>query len=158
MWLQWRIYILVKGNISVNNTGTAATSNNRNKKVILKNSVPFSSCVSKINNTQVDNAENIETVLPIYNLIEYSDNYFVTSWSLWQYCKDIPAVNNNGDVVDFNGTSATNGFNSKATITGQTDNCEIKNIEIMAPFKYLSNFWITLEMPLIKCEVNLILT
>ena len=46
--------------------------------------------------------------MPMYNLIEYSDNYFVTPWSLWQYCKNIPAVNNNGDVVDFNGANATN--------------------------------------------------
>ena len=95
----------------------------------------------------------------MYNLIEYSDNYSKTSGSLWQYCKDIPAVNNNGDIVDFNGANATDSFNFKTKITGQTDNNRrIDNVEIMVPLKYLSNFWRTLEMPLINCEVNLILT
>ena len=96
--------------------------------------------------------------MPMYNLIEYSDNYSKTTGGLWQYCKDIPAVNNNGDVVDFNGANATNSFNSKATITGQTNDHGIINTEIMVPLKYLSNFSRTLEMPLINCEVNLILT
>ena len=73
-------------------------------------------------------------------------------------CKDIPAVNNNGDVVDFNGANATDSFNSKAEITGQTNGHGIINIELMVPLKYLSNFWRTLEMRLINCEVNLILT
>ena len=97
--------------------------------------------------------------MPMYNLIEYSDNYSKTSGSLWQYCKDIPAVNNNGDIVDFNGANATDSFNFKAKITGQTDDDgEINNVEIMVPLKYLSNVWRTLEMPLINCEVELILT
>ena len=134
-------YILVKRNISVNNTGTAAAPNNRNKKVIFKNCVPFTSCISKINNTQVDNAKNIDIVMSMHNLIEYSDNYSKTSRSLWQYCKNIPAVNNNGDVVGFNKVNATNSFNSKAKITDQTDNNGITNIEIMVPLKCLSNFW-----------------
>ena len=153
-------YILVKGNISVNNTaGAGADANNTNKKVIFKNCAPFTNCISKINNTQIDNAEYIDIVMPMYNLIEYSDNYSKTSGSLWQYCKDIPAVNNNGDIVDFNGANATDSFNFKAKITGQTDDDgEINNVEIMVPLKYLSNFWRTLEMPLINCEVELILT
>ena len=70
----------------------------------------------------------------IYTLIEYSDNYSKTSESLWQYCKDIPTVNNNGDVVDFNGANATDSFNFKTKITGQTDNNgRIANVEIMVP-------------------------
>ena len=73
-------YILVKGNISVNNTATdGAATNNTNKKVIFKNCVPFTSFISKINNTQRDNAEYIDIVMPIYNLIEYSDHYSKTS-------------------------------------------------------------------------------
>ena len=68
--------ILVKGNISVNNTAAAgAGANNTNKKVIFKNCAPFCDCISKINNTQVDNSEDIDIVMPMYNLIEYSDNY-----------------------------------------------------------------------------------
>ena len=150
----------VKGNTSVNNTATAgADANNTNKKVIFKNSAPFTDCMSKINNTQADNAEDIDIAMPIYNLIEYSNNYSKTSGSLWWYCKDIPGLNNNGDIVVFNGANATNLFNFKAKITGQTDDDgKINDVEIMVPLKYLSNFWRTLEMPLINREVNLILT
>ena len=95
----------------------------------------------------------------MYNLIEYSDNYSKTSGSLWKYCKYITAVNNNGDIADFNGDNATDSFNFKAKRTSQTDDDgKINNVEIMVPLEYLSNFWRTLEMPLINCEVNLILT
>ena len=86
-------YILVKGNITVNNAAAAgAAANDTNKKVIFKNCTLFTSCISKINNTQIDNAEYIDIVMLMYNLIEYGDNYSKTSGSLWQYCKDIPAV------------------------------------------------------------------
>ena len=95
-------YILVKGNITVNNTAAAgAAANNTNKKVIFKKCTPFTNCINKINNEQIDNAEYIDMVMPMYNLIEYSDNYLKTSGSLWQYCKDIPAINDNGDIVNF---------------------------------------------------------
>ena len=102
--------------------------------------------------------------MPMYNLIEYSGNYSKTSGCLWQYCNGIPAVNNDGNVVDFNGANATNSFNFKTKITGETtaNNNDRNiagrvNIEIMIPLKYLSNFWRTLEMPLINCEIELIL-
>ena len=73
-------YILVKGNITVNNTtAEGVAANNTNKKVISKNCAPFTNCISKINNTQVDNAKNIDIVMPMYNLLEYSDNYSKTS-------------------------------------------------------------------------------
>ena len=77
-------YILVKGNISVNNTVTVAAPNNTNKKVIFKNCSPFTNCISKINNTQIVNAEYIDIVIPMYNLIEYGDNCLKTSGTLWQ--------------------------------------------------------------------------
>ena len=97
--------------------------------------------------------------MPMYNVIEYSDNYSKTSGWLWQYCKDIPAVDDDGDNVDFNGATATDSFNFMAKITGQTDDDrKINNVEIMVPLKYLSNFWRTLEMSLINCEFNLLLT
>ena len=156
-------YILVKGHITVNNTAAdGAAANNTNRKVIFKNSAPFTSYISKINNEQIDNAEGIDIVMPMYNLIEYNDNYSKTSGTLWQYCKEIPAINNNGATVDFNGANATDSFNFKTKITGQiNDNgridVEIINVEIMVPLKYLSNFWRTLEMPLINCEIELIL-
>ena len=95
----------------------------------------------------------------MYNLIEYSDNYSKKFGSLWEYCKHIPAVNNNRDIVDFNGDNDTYPFNFKTKMTGQAgDDGEIKNAEIMVPLKYLINFWRTLEMTLINCEINLILT
>ena len=129
------------------------------KKVIFKNCALFTDSISKINNTQADNAKDIDIVMPMYNVIEYSDNYSKTSGSLWQYCKNIPAVKNNGDIVNFNGANATDLFNFKAKITGQTDDDgETDNVEIMVPLKYLGNFRRTLEMPLINCEVNLAMT
>ena len=76
---------------------------------------------------------------------------------MWQYCKDIPAVNNNA-TVDFTDNNLTDSFNFKVKMTGQTENDGTKNVEIMVPIKYFSSFWRNLEMPLINCEVNLILT
>ena len=128
------------------------------KKVIFKNCAPFTDCISKINKIQVDIAKDTDIVMPMYNLIECSDNYLKTSWSLWQYCKDIPAVNNGGNIVDFNGANATDSFNLKTKITSQTDNNGRIDVEIMVPLEYLSNFWRTLEMTLTNCEVNLIFT
>ena len=152
-------YILVKGTISVNNTAAQVGAvNNNNKKVIFKNCAPFTNCISEINNTQIDNAKDIDIVMPMYNLIEYSDNYAKTTGSLWQYCKDIPARNANDEIIIFADGNTTDSFNFKAKITGRTENDGTKDVEIMVPLKYLSNFWRTLEMPLINCEVNLILT
>ena len=92
-------YILVKGNISVNKTAAADAY------------APFTDCISKINSTQVDNDKDIDIVMPMYNLIKYSDNYPKTSGGLWKYCKDRSAVNNNGNIVDFNGANATESLN-----------------------------------------------
>ena len=104
-------YTLVKGTIIVPNTPAAdADANYANKKVIFQNCAPFINCISKINKTQLDNAKDIDILMPMYNLIECSDNYSKTSGRLWQYCKDVPAVNNNGDIAEFN---ATDSFNLK---------------------------------------------
>ena len=113
-------YILVKTTITVAK-GTAAAPNNGNKKVIFKNCAPLAACISRINNTQVDDAQYIDVIMPIYNLIEYSDNYSKKSWILWQSCRDKPVLNNNGANVDFTAdNSVTNSFNIKQKITGQT--------------------------------------
>ena len=134
-------YILVKGTISVNNTAAqGAAANNTNKKVTFKNCAPFTNCISEINNTQIDNARDIDIVMPMYNLIEYSDNYAKTTGSLWQYCKYIPARNNNNQIVNFTTNNLTDSFNFKAKIKGQTDDDGTKDVEIMVPLKYLSNF------------------
>ena len=85
----------------------------------------------------------------MYNLIEYSDNYTKTSGSLWQYYRDEPNDN----------LANSQSFKSKIKITGKTpDDGNEKDVEIMVPLKYLGNFWRTLEMPLINCEVSLVLT
>ena len=87
-------------------------------------------------------------VIPMYNLIGYSDNYSKTYGSLWQYQKDEP----NNNLAD----SKT--FKSKSKMTGNTLNDgNTKYVEIIVPLKYLSNFWGTLEKPLINCKVNLVL-
>ena len=152
-------YILVKGTITVNNTAAqGAAANNTNKRVIFKNCAPFANCISEINKTQIDNAKDIDIVMPMYNLIEYSDNYAKTTGSLWQYCKDIPARNANDEITEFTEANLTDSFKFKLKITGRTGNGGTKDVEIMVPLKYLSNFWRTLEMPLINCEVNFILT
>ena len=152
-------YILVKGTISVNNTAAqGAAANNTNKKVIFKNCAPITNSKSEINNMQMDNAIDIDIVMPMYNLIEYSDNYAKTTGSLWQYCKDIPARNVNNEIIVFDVNNVTDSFNFKVKFTGQTKNDGTKDVEIIVPLKYLSNFWRTLEMSLINYKVNLILT
>ena len=75
-----------------------------------------------------------------------------------QYCKDIPVVDNNNAIVNFAENNLIDSFNFKAKMTGQTGNNGTKNVEILVPLKYSSNFWRTLEMRLINCEINLILT
>ena len=111
---------------------------------MFKNCAPFTSCISKINNTQIDNAEYIDIVMPMQNLIEYSDNYSKTSGSLWQYCKEIPTINDDGDIINFNGANTADSFKFKTKIIGQTAaNNNDGNIagrvdvEIMVLVKYL---------------------
>ena len=90
--------------------------------------------------------------MPMYNLIEYSDNYAKTTGSLWQYFRDDAG---DGDDIDIEDSKSK----SKVKITGKTPNGDNeKDVEIMVSLKYLSNFWRTLEITLINCEVNLILT
>ena len=151
-------YILDKGTVTNNDTSAVgANANSNNEKLTFKNCAPFTNCITEINNTQIDNTKDIGTVMSMYNLLEYSNNYSKTSRSLWQYCKDIPAVDN-GNIVNFNGANATDLLNFKVKITDQTDDDdgETDNVKIMVPLKYLSNFWRTLEMPRIICEDNLI--
>ena len=145
-------YILVKGKRTITGAGdntAARQADERDKHVAFKNCVPFTNCISEINNTQIDNAKDIDLVMPMYNLTEYSDNYAKTSGSLWQYYRDEP----NDNLTD------SESFKSKIKITGKTPAAgNEKNVEIIVPLMYLNKFWRTLEMPLINCEVNLTLT
>ena len=106
-------------------------------------------CISRISNADIDTAQDIDIVMLIYNLTEYSNNYSKSFGSLWQHYKDDP----NDDITQYES------FKYTVKITGKTpNNGNTKDLEIIVPLKYLSNFWRTLEMPLIDCEVNLILT
>ena len=137
-------YILVKGTITITGAGANADTSQadeRDKGVTFKNCAPFTKCISRINNTDIDNAQDINIVMPMYNLIEYSDNYSKTSGSVWQYYRDDPNDN----------MTRSGSFKSKIKITGKTlADGNTKHVEIMVPLKYLSNFWRTLEMPLIN--------
>ena len=95
-------YILVKATITVPDmTVTFVTPNNRNKKAIFKNCASFSDCKGEINNTEIDHAKDIDVAMPMYNLVEYSDNYSKKFGSLWKYYTDEPALNNNCVIIDF---------------------------------------------------------
>ena len=145
-------YILVKGKITITGAGADAAArqaDERDKGVAFKNCAPFTTCKSDSNNVEIDYCQDINIVMPMYNLIEYSDNYAKTSESLWQYYRDEPDDN----------LADSESFKSKIKITGKTpNNGNEKDVEIMVPLKHLSNFSRTLEMPLINCEVSLILT
>ena len=131
-------YILVKENITVNNTAAnGAAANNTDKKVIFKNCAPFTNCIIKINSTQIDNAEYIDIVMLMYNLIEYSENYSKTLFKTqWQYCKDIPVVDGDGNIINFNEDNNTDSFNFKNKLIGQTNDDGIINVQIIVPLKY----------------------
>ena len=109
-----------------------------------------------MNNSPIVNAKDIDVVMSTYNLIEYSDNYWKTSGSLWQYYRDEPPLTNAGVIDNFLGNSALLKFKQK--ITGKTEHNVTKHVDIIVPLKYFSNFWRTLEMPLTDCKINLILT
>ena len=137
-------YILVTGNIT-------ATPNNAATQVVFKNRAPFEKRRTEINETFIDEATHINITVPMYNLIEYSDNYSDTSGSLWHFKRD--QVTNNADVTNDDNAPS---FKHKASFIGDTGNNGRKNgIKIAVPLKYLSNFWRLLEMPLINCKVEL---
>ena len=102
-------YIVVKGTITVTNPDNAK----RNKAVAFKNNAPFINCISKINGVKIDNAEDLDVVMPMYNLLEYSKNYRKTTGSLWNYYRDEPS-----DPLSSNSES----FKYKTRITGNTYN------------------------------------
>ena len=145
--------------ITVPNTTAAGAAADNRKIIIIKNWTPFTNCISEINNTQIDNVKDIDIVMPImYNLIEYSNNYSKTSGSLWDYYRDEPFLAND-DIADFPAdNNNSDSFKFKTKIAGRTGNGGTKNVKTRTPLKYLSNFWRILEMPLINCEINLILT
>ena len=97
--------------------------------------------------------------MPIYNLLEYSYNYSKTSRSLWQYYSDESVLDDNDVNIDFPANNNNSiSFKFKQKITGQTRNNGAKDVEVTVPLKISKEFWRTLEMPLLNCEISLILT
>ena len=150
-------YILVKREITVTNPN----NNHYDKKLALKNNAPFISRISKINGELIENAEDLDIVMPMYNLLEYSKNYRKTTGSLFNYYRDEPNSGTEGDGANAINYSIkdSDSFNYKTSLTGNLeDNNTEKDVEIAIPLKYLSNFWKNLDMPLINCEISLTLS
>ena len=153
-------YIVVKGKVTVE--GAAA-----GVKVAFKNCAPFTSCISEINNTQVNNAKDLDIIMPMYNFLEYSKNYSDTTGSFYRFSRDsggdLSTTNTAAAVLGADNainarpvTLADQGFVAKKPQDTLADGTV--DMEIVVPLKYLSNFWRSLEMPLINTEVNLILS
>ena len=108
-------YIVVKGRITVTDPNNA----NYNKKLALKNNAPFVSCVLKINNTLIDNSEDLDIVIPIYNLLEYSKNYKKIAGSFWNYYRDEPnsGIGGENNKVNYS-IKDSKSFDYKTSITG----------------------------------------
>ena len=139
-------YILVIWNINV-------TGGDTNTKVALKNYAPLRKCRTEINETFVDDAQHINIAMPMYNLIEYSDNYSDTSGSLWQFKRDEIEGNVDLTVDDNHIPNNSSSFKYKSSFITNRN-----GVKIVVPLKYLSNFRRFLEIPLINCKVELSLT
>ena len=128
--------------------------------MVFKNNTPFINCISKINGVKVDNAEDLDVVMTMYNLLEYSKNYEKTTGSLWNYYRDEPNSSTDNNNITYSILNSES-FDYKANFmeNGVThDNLTKNDVKIVIPLKHLSNFWRNLNIPLINCEVELILT
>ena len=168
-------YILVTGTITV--TGNEPRDR-QNRPLILKNNAPFISCITKINRELIEDGDDLDIVMPMYNLLEYIKNYGKTIRSLYNYYRD--ELNDDVDNNNFanNEVVSSNTFNYKNKIIGNTYNVDStivpaaggdrvanpnydannsgkKSIELAISLKYLGNFWRALNIPLISCEVSL---
>ena len=141
-------YILVDGTIR-------AAAADANTRLALKNCVPFTKCNLEINDEHVDTAENLDITMPIYNLIEYSDNYQDSSATLYQYKRDEPPEDD--AVADLTADNSSS-LKYKISLLGNpvvANNIARINVKVVVPLKYLSNFFRSLEMPLINCKIKL---
>ena len=150
-------YIVVEGTITVTNPNNTK----RNKAATFKNNAPFINCISKINSVKTVNAEDLDVVMPIYNLLEYSKNYRKTTGSLWNYYRDEPSnpLSSNSESFKYKTSITGNTYNIGVGEAGYDANKVGKNeTEVVISLKHLSNFWRSLNIPLFNCEVELILT
>ena len=142
-----------------------------NKGVAFKNNATFINCIVKINGVKIDNAEDLNVVMPIYNLLEYSKDYRKTTERWWNYYRDEPSnpLSSNSEPFKYKTSITGNTYNVDKKITDDDGN-EVDNpkydankvgkneTEVVIPLKHLSNFWRSLNISLINCEVELTLT
>ena len=164
-------YILVKGSITVTAPGVNNNANNirdkRNRPLILKNNAPFVSCITRINGELIEDAVDLDIVMSLYNLLEYSKKYRKTIGSLYNCYRD--ELRDDTDDNNFDNIKIVNSntFKYKNKITGNTydvyagaqgydvNKNGTQEKELAIPLKYLGNFWRALNIPLISCEVSL---
>ena len=117
------VYIVVKGTITLTKDANRRFIDVRNRSLALKNNALFTNGIPKINNVLIDNAEDLDVVIPMYNLIECSKNYRKTTGSLWNYYRDEP---NNPLATNYNADPITNtaSFKYKTSITGKSIKCK----------------------------------
>ena len=164
-------YILVNGIITVAGN---QPRDRQNRPLILKNNAPFDSSITRINNELIEDADDLDIVMPMYNLLDYSK----TIGSLYNYYRD--ELNDDANLNNFANNNVVNSksFQYKNKIIGNTYNVDStivpvaggarvanpnydannsgeKNVELAIPLKYLGNFWRALDIPLINCEVSL---
>ena len=127
--------------------------------MIFKSNAPFINCTSKINDLKIDNAEDLDVVIPIYNFFEYSKNYRKTRGSLWNYYRDEPNSDTDDSEIMYSIINSKS-FDYKANFIGSVTHSNLtkNDVKIVVPLRYLSNFWRSLNTLLINCEVELILT
>ena len=163
-------YILVKGTITVTAPGANNGVNNirdkKNRSLILKSNAPFVSCITIIDGELIEDADDLDIVMLMYNLLEYSKNYRKAIGSLYNYYRDELTNDGNDDFANRNVVNSE-AFKYKNKITGNTYNVDAgsqgydvnkngtQKIESAIPLKYLGNFWRALNIPLISCEVSL---
>ena len=166
-------YILIKGIITVAGN---APRDRQDRPVILKNNAPFISCITRINGELIEDADDLDVVMPMYNLLEYSKNYRKTTGSLYNYYRD--ELDDDTDLNNHpnNNVVSSSAFQYKSKLLGNTYNVNstndppaaggarpvnpnydanesgIKKVILVVPLKYLGNFWRALNIPLISCE------
>ena len=132
-------YIVVKGDITLTKTNGRGIIDIRNRFLAFKNNAPFTNCISKINNVLIDNVEDLDIVMPMYNLLEYRKNYRKTTGSFWNYYRDEsnnpPLNDDDPPAINYNADPITNSesFKYKSSITGKTSNANQKNDENTEP-------------------------
>ena len=155
-------YILKTGDIAVVN-------GNQKTSIAFKNCTPFTRCVTHLNDEHVERAENLDIIMNMYNLLEYSENFEESSGSLWQCKRDKQNITNAGNPGNVNTNDSSSLKYKSNLLKGLTTrdiaanvNPDIANAhrlftneKIVVLLKYLSNFFRSLEMPLINCKIHL---